>query len=63
MDFDRLFALVITSFCLILVAGFVALVALVSWRNHDGGIDRFTKTVIAIGVGLVIYALSQALSG
>ena len=63
MDVDRLFALVITAFCLIMIAGFVALVALVSWRNHDGGIDWFTKAVVAISVGLVFYAFSHALSG
>ena len=63
MDFDRLFALAIAAFCLMMIASFVGLVALVSWRNHDGGIDWFTKAVVAISVGLVIYAFSQALSG
>ena len=63
MDFDRLFALAIAAFCLMMIASFVGLVALVSWRNHDGGIDWFTKAVVAISVCLVIYAFSHALIG
>ena len=48
MDFDRLFALAIAAFCLMMIASFVGLVALVSWRNHDGGIDWFTKAVVCL---------------
>ena len=63
MDFDRLFALAIAAFCLMMIASFVGLVAWSAGATMTAVSTGSQRPWSRLVFGLVIYAFSDALIG